>query len=257
MASRGWRRAPARHLGLPETDRVLVERAALVHDIGALGVSTGIWDKRRAAGRSAERERVRTHPYLTERVLAQPAPLAAIGAVASMHHERLDGSGYPRGVNGRQHPDHGARSSPPPTSSTRWARTESHRPRLPAEGAGGDPARGGPPRPSRRRGRERGAHGRGSRGAPAPRASGRADATARSRCSRCWCAACRTSRSPRDLGITPRTVGSHVEHIYSKIGVSTRGAAAVVRDGARTGKCAGSTRRRVNDRCAATGRAGR
>src|SRR6185437_6162603 len=75
------------------------ERAGLVHDIGALGVSTGIWD-RRTPWTAADRERVRTHPYLTERVLARPARLAAIGAVASLHHERLDGSGYPRGVNG-------------------------------------------------------------------------------------------------------------------------------------------------------------
>ncbi len=86
----------AQLLGLPEEERTLVERAALVHDIGALGVSTGIWDK---AGpwSAAERERVRIHPYLTERVLARPPQLAAIGAVASLHHERLDGSGYPRG----------------------------------------------------------------------------------------------------------------------------------------------------------------
>jgi HD-GYP domain-containing protein (c-di-GMP phosphodiesterase class II) len=43
---------------------------------------------------------VRTHPYLTERVLARPARLAEIGAIAALHHERIDGSGYPRGVHG-------------------------------------------------------------------------------------------------------------------------------------------------------------
>jgi HD-GYP domain-containing protein (c-di-GMP phosphodiesterase class II) len=43
---------------------------------------------------------VRTHPYLTERILARPARLAEIGALAGLHHERIDGSGYPRGVHG-------------------------------------------------------------------------------------------------------------------------------------------------------------
>ena len=123
----------AQLLGLPEEERILVERAALVHDIGALGVSTGIWDK---AGpwSAAERERVRTHPYLTERVLARPPQLAAIGAVASLHHERLDGSGYPRGLSGSRHPDDG----PHRRRRRRLPRARggsAHRRRAPAAGA--------------------------------------------------------------------------------------------------------------------------
>jgi HD-GYP domain-containing protein (c-di-GMP phosphodiesterase class II) len=43
---------------------------------------------------------VRTHPYLTERILARPARLAEIGALAGLHHERIDGSGYPPGMPG-------------------------------------------------------------------------------------------------------------------------------------------------------------
>ncbi|HXZ05637.1 MAG TPA: HD domain-containing phosphohydrolase, partial [Ktedonobacteraceae bacterium] len=46
-----------------------------------------------------EWERVRMHPYYTERVLARPGVLARLGAVASLHHERLDGSGYYRGFS--------------------------------------------------------------------------------------------------------------------------------------------------------------
>jgi HD-GYP domain-containing protein (c-di-GMP phosphodiesterase class II) len=38
------------------------------------------------------------HPYYTERVLARPPALARLGTLASLHHERLDGSGYHRGV---------------------------------------------------------------------------------------------------------------------------------------------------------------
>ncbi|MGZ5299637.1 MAG: HD domain-containing phosphohydrolase [Actinomycetota bacterium] len=84
-------------LGLPSDDIVLVRRAALVHDIGAIGVPAGILDK---PGRltEAERERVRTHPYLTARTFSKPPALAAIGQLAAKHHERLDGSGYPSGL---------------------------------------------------------------------------------------------------------------------------------------------------------------
>jgi HD-GYP domain-containing protein (c-di-GMP phosphodiesterase class II) len=58
-----------------------------------------VWDKAGPLS-PAERERVRTHPYLTERILSRPPRLAAIGAIAALHHERLDGSGYPRGLRG-------------------------------------------------------------------------------------------------------------------------------------------------------------
>jgi DNA-binding CsgD family transcriptional regulator len=43
---------------------------------------------------------VRLHPYLTERMLAASPGLAPLGAIAVQHHERLDGSGYPRGLSG-------------------------------------------------------------------------------------------------------------------------------------------------------------
>jgi DNA-binding CsgD family transcriptional regulator len=74
----------------------LLRRAALVHDLGRLGVSNAIWDKP-AALTPPEWERVRLHPYLTERMLASSSALAPLGALAAQHHERCDGSGYPRG----------------------------------------------------------------------------------------------------------------------------------------------------------------
>jgi HD-GYP domain-containing protein (c-di-GMP phosphodiesterase class II) len=87
----------ARRCGLPADDVAAVRRAGLLHDIGRVGISTGIWDKPGPLSAS-EWERVRMHPYYTERVLARPDALARLGALASYHHERLDGSGYHRGV---------------------------------------------------------------------------------------------------------------------------------------------------------------
>jgi HD-GYP domain-containing protein (c-di-GMP phosphodiesterase class II) len=88
-----------REIGLPEDDVNLVRRAALMQDIGRLGVPNQIWDKPGPLSH-AELERVRLHPYLSERMLAFSPALAPLGALAVLHHERLDGSGYPRGLAG-------------------------------------------------------------------------------------------------------------------------------------------------------------
>jgi HD-GYP domain-containing protein (c-di-GMP phosphodiesterase class II) len=81
----------------PPGDVSLLRRAALVHDLGRLGVSNTIWDKQGPLTHG-ERERLRMHPYLTERMLASSPPLARVARLAAEHHERLDGSGYPRGL---------------------------------------------------------------------------------------------------------------------------------------------------------------
>ncbi len=91
--------AAAAQLDLPDDEVVTLRRAGLVHDYGRLGVSNAIWDKRGPLG-AGEWERVRTHPYLTERMLHGSATLAPLGAIAVQHCERLDGSGYPRGLSG-------------------------------------------------------------------------------------------------------------------------------------------------------------
>jgi DNA-binding CsgD family transcriptional regulator len=62
-------------------------------------VSNAIWDKPGELS-GAERERVRLHPYLSERMLSFSPTLAPLAAIAVQHHERLDGSGYPRGLSG-------------------------------------------------------------------------------------------------------------------------------------------------------------
>jgi HD-GYP domain-containing protein (c-di-GMP phosphodiesterase class II) len=90
--------AAAERAGLPAADCAGVQRAGLVHDLGRVGVASAVWEKRGALT-TDERERVRLHPYYTERVLAAGSPsLAALGRLGSLHHERLDGSGYHRGT---------------------------------------------------------------------------------------------------------------------------------------------------------------
>lgn len=86
-----------RQAGLPEEQAQTALRAGLVHDIGRVGVSAAIWGKEGPLTR-AEWEQVRLHPYTTERVLDRAGSLREVASVAAGHHERLDGSGYHRGV---------------------------------------------------------------------------------------------------------------------------------------------------------------
>jgi HD-GYP domain-containing protein (c-di-GMP phosphodiesterase class II) len=86
-------------LGLDDSEVELLRRAALVSGLGRLGISNSIWDKPGPLG-AGERERVRMQPYLTERMLQQSGWLAPLGSAAVQLRERLDGSGYPRGLAG-------------------------------------------------------------------------------------------------------------------------------------------------------------
>ena len=107
-------------MGLGSTTATHVRRAGLLHDLGRLGVSNAVWDKT-AELSAAELERVRLHPYLTQRACLVPG-LAEYGATASQHHERLDGSGYPRGA-GRCRSPRPAGCSPQRTRITpSWSR---------------------------------------------------------------------------------------------------------------------------------------
>ncbi len=89
----------AGQLGWTPDDVRTMRRAGYVHDFGRLGVSNSIWDKAGPLG-AGERERVRLAPYLTERMLRQSAVLCPLGVIAAQHRERLDGSGYPQGLSG-------------------------------------------------------------------------------------------------------------------------------------------------------------
>ncbi len=88
--------AAAWRLDLEPGQVAQVRRAALALDLGRVGVSNAIWEKPGPFG-LGDWERVRLHPYFTERAFAHSPALAPVGALAGAHHERLDGSGYHRG----------------------------------------------------------------------------------------------------------------------------------------------------------------
>lgn len=83
--------------GFDDTHRKWLERTALLHDIGKLGVSNTILDKPGGLTK-AEYAQVKEHPVLSEQVLSRVAAFRPMAEVAVAHHERLDGKGYPRGT---------------------------------------------------------------------------------------------------------------------------------------------------------------
>jgi HD-GYP domain-containing protein (c-di-GMP phosphodiesterase class II)/DNA-binding CsgD family transcriptional regulator len=82
---------------LPGADAIAAYRAGLVHDLGRVAVPTGVWE-RPGALRPDEWELVRLHPYYSGRIVVRAPALAPLAPIASRHHERVDGSGYPAAV---------------------------------------------------------------------------------------------------------------------------------------------------------------
>lgn len=91
--------AIAARLGLPPARRRWLRRAALLHDVGKLGVSNAILDKPGKLDRE-EWAAVQRHAQYTEEILGRIGAFTELARVAGAHHERLDGAGYPRGLRG-------------------------------------------------------------------------------------------------------------------------------------------------------------
>jgi len=89
----------ARSLGLDAATQRTLYRAALLHDIGKLGVSSRILDKPGSLT-AAERRAVERHPALTWQILLEVSAFESFAAIAATHHERLDGKGYPWRLSG-------------------------------------------------------------------------------------------------------------------------------------------------------------
>ncbi|HXD65439.1 MAG TPA: HD domain-containing phosphohydrolase [Solirubrobacteraceae bacterium] len=216
--------AAARGHGLSDDDVVMVRRAGLVHDLGRLGVSNTIWDKRGLLT-APERERVRLHPYLTERMLASSAGLSTLGAIAVQHHERLDGSGYPRGLTGDAMTLLGKVLA---TADAYHAMTEPrpHRPALPASQAATE-LRAGVGRSLFEAGtvdavlRAAGHAVKRRRALPAGLTPREVEVL------RLLVRGLSYKEIAQELVISRKTAGSHVEHIYAKLGVSNRARASL------------------------------
>jgi putative nucleotidyltransferase with HDIG domain len=96
-------REVARSLFLGEADLVEIELAALVHDVGKLRVPARVLQK---PGRlnAQERALIRLHPEWGAEMVARVPGLEAVALIVRLHHERLDGQGYPHGLIGEQIP---------------------------------------------------------------------------------------------------------------------------------------------------------
>ncbi|HEX3691696.1 MAG TPA: HD domain-containing phosphohydrolase [Solirubrobacteraceae bacterium] len=211
-------------LGLSDDDVILVRRAGLVHDLGRLGVSNTIWDKRGPLT-AAELERVRLHPYLSERMLASSPGLAPLGAIAVQHHERLDGSGYPRGLTGATMTPLGKVLA---AADAYHAMTQArpHRPALTGEQAAAE-LRAGVAR-SLFEADTVDAVLRGAGHAVKRRRNLPAGLTAREiEVLRLLVRGLSYKEIAQELVISRKTAGAHVEHIYAKLGVSNRARASL------------------------------
>ena len=211
-------------LGASALDRLDV--AALLHDVGRVGVSNAIWEKAGPLAR-AEWEQVRLHGYHSERILATAASLEPVAVTAGMHHERLDGSGYHRcsrardvGVEARllAAADTFAALSQPrphraalaPAEAADVLRSEARAGRLDPDVVGAvlgeagerDGRRRADLRPSGLTDREVEVLGLVAQG-------------------------CSNASIAERLFISRRTAEHHVQHVYAKIGASTRAGAAL------------------------------
>jgi HD-GYP domain-containing protein (c-di-GMP phosphodiesterase class II) len=210
--------------GMGEDEARMLHRAGLVHDLGRLGVSNAIWDRRGPLG-AGEWERVRMHPYLTERMLHGSAALAPLGAIALLHRERLDGSGYPRGVAGGAIPLP-ARILGAADAYQAMREARPHRDPLSAEQAADEL------RADVKAGRlESGAVDAvlAAAGHRVPRRrEGPAGLTAREvEVLRLLAKGLSNKEIAQRLVISPKTAGSHIEHIYAKIDASSRATASL------------------------------
>lgn len=213
----------AEALPLKRAEREALLLAAHLHDLGQVAVPTGVWLKPR--WRAAERERARAHPFFTERVLAA-SPLAEVGRLAGAHHERLDGTGYHRATSGRAQPV-GARLLGAADMACGLVEARPHREAhapLAARALVREAVKGGLLDAACVDALER-AQGH----APAARAGPRLALTGREHEVLVQLARGQTNKQiAAALGISDRTVQHHTIHIYEKLGVDTRAAAAVL-----------------------------
>jgi HD-GYP domain-containing protein (c-di-GMP phosphodiesterase class II) len=215
----------ARHAGCTEAEVAALRQAALLHDLGRVAVPNGIWDAPRPL-LTAEWERVRLHPYHTDRILQHAAPLRPLATLASSHHERIDGSGYHRG-SVAAHLPLAARLLGAADAYQAMTQERPHRPALAADAAAREL------RAQFDAGRLDGAAvecileaaGHARRHARTQLPAGLSEREVE--VLRQICLGHSNRQMADRLHIAEKTVGHHVQHIYNKIGRSTRAGAAL------------------------------
>lgn len=219
----GLAREAATVLGLGTDDRLALGRAALVQDVGRVGVSNAIWEKRGYLDDS-EREAIRLQPYLTERALARSPWLQQLSDLAASHHERLDGSGYHRRLDARSLSLQ-ARLLAAADVYQAMSEPRPHRPALEPERAAGEL-------------RAEAARGRLDPAAVEAVLTTAGHATERPRgpqgltpreleVLKLLSVGLRNREIAERMIVSPKTIGRHLENIYAKLGVSTRAAATL------------------------------
>ncbi|MFW6205139.1 MAG: HD domain-containing phosphohydrolase, partial [Actinomycetota bacterium] len=202
-----------------------LEIAGLLHDLGRVAISNAVWEK---PGRltADEWEQVRLHPYHSERILAGSQRLAPLARLAGMHHERLDGTGYHRGSQA------GELSMPVrvlAAADVYQAMTQDrpHRPASPSEQAATlvrDRAREG----SLDEDAVGAVLAAAGHAAAVPRREPPAGLSDREvEVLALVAEGCSNAQIAERLVISRRTAEHHVQHIYTKIGASSRAAAAL------------------------------
>jgi HD-GYP domain-containing protein (c-di-GMP phosphodiesterase class II) len=197
---------------------------ALLHDLGRVAVPNSVWDKAGALTRD-ERDMAESHSLVTDQLLRRVAFTALLASTAGAAHERVDASGYHRRVGGSQL-DMGQRLLAAADCYQAMVSSRPHRPALAATAAAAElramAGRGTLDAEAVEQVLAAAGHRRASRPAlPAGLTPREAEVL------RLVALGCTVRQIAADLRISPKTVDHHVQHVYGKIGVSTRGAAAL------------------------------
>jgi HD-GYP domain-containing protein (c-di-GMP phosphodiesterase class II) len=214
----------ATEIGMPAPDITAVRRAGLLHDLGMHGVPSSILDKPTPLT-APEAERLRMHPYYTQRMLARPDALNRLGAIASCVRERCDGAGYHRGLPGAAIPGT-ARVLAAACAYQAMTEPRSYRPALTAKQAMTalrDEVRAGRFDPGAVDAVLTAAGQQHSRRLTGPAGLTPREVEVLSLIAR----GASTRQVAERLFITPKTAETHIERIYAKTGASTRSTATL------------------------------
>jgi HD-GYP domain-containing protein (c-di-GMP phosphodiesterase class II) len=90
-----------RHIGLDFKELELLEHAAILHDIGKIGIDSFILQKQGSLT-SSEYSLIKAHPFIGNEILGPIDTLEGVRQTIIQHHERYDGRGYPYGLRGEE-----------------------------------------------------------------------------------------------------------------------------------------------------------